>query len=178
MSSMGSSPVRFVGRKRPVVAIVLVFVLGVAASGGLLAAGVLTAVGKMPTPATAHPLPAPARISLDGPGKWAIYLRNSDAPGSKGACTVATGEGTAVAVESPAGTVQSGDWFLAGTFRAEQAGDYLVGCRPVGGADAVGLAEPPDVRGFVGWLVGGILGSLVLLGVTITAGLSLTLRRR
>lgn len=178
MSSMGSSPVVHVDRKRPVVAIVLVFVLGTVASGGLLAAGVLTAVGKMPTPTTAHPLPGPARVSLDKPGRWAIYLRHSDSGGAKGACTVATGEGAAVPVESPSATVQSDGWFWAGTFRAEHPGDYTVGCRPVGGADAVGIAGRPDVRGFVGWLVGGILGSIALLGVTITAGLRLALRRR
>jgi hypothetical protein len=177
MSSMSSSPVVFVGRrKRPVVAIVLVFVLGVAAAGVLLTAGIVTAIGKMPTPDTAYPLPGPATIRVDAPGEWALYLRNSDSDEAKGACTVNTGEGTAVPVESPFGTVQSGDWFRTGTFRAQRAGDYTVKCRPVGGADAVGVAERPDVRGFVGWLVGGILGSIALLGVTIAIGLYLALK--
>lgn len=176
---MASSPVVYVGRKRrPVVAIVLVLVLGVLAAGGLLAAGIVTAIGKMPAPDTGYRLPGPATISIDAPGEWALYLRNSDSDAAKGACTVTTGEGTPVAVGSPSGTVRSGRWIWTGTFRAERAGDYTVACRPVGGADAVGIAERPDVRGFAGWLVGGILGSIALLGVAIAVGLHLALRRR
>jgi hypothetical protein len=179
MSSMSPSPVESGGRrKRPVVAIVLVFVLGAVAAGGLLTAGILTAVGKLPTPGTSYPLPGPATISVDAPGEWALYLRTSDSDAAKGACTVTTGEGTAVPVESASGNVQSEGWVWTGTFRAGQAGDYTVECRSVGDADAVGIAEPPDVRGFVGWLIGGILGTIALLGVTIAVGLYLTLKRR
>src|SRR5512138_2289999 len=141
MSSMGSSPVVFGGpRKRPVVAIVLVFVLGVIAAGGLLTAGIVTAIGKLPTPDAAHPLPGPATISVDAPGEWALYLRHSNFSAAKGTCTVTTGEGGAVPVDSPAGNVRSGGWFFIGTFRAERAGDYTVDCRPTSGADAVGIA--------------------------------------
>jgi hypothetical protein len=179
MSAMGSSPVLFVGRRKlPVVAIVLVFVLGVVAAGGLLTAGILTAIGKMPTPEAAHPLPGPATISVDAPGEWALYLRNSDSDAARGACTVTTGEGTVVPVESPSGTVRSGDWLRTGAFRAERAGDYTVVCRSVGGADAVGIAARPDVRGFVGWLVGAILGSIAVFGAAIAVCLYLALKRR
>jgi hypothetical protein len=162
-------------RKRPVVVIVLVFVLGALAAAGLLTGGILIAIGKLPTPQTAYPLPGRATISVDAPGEWALYLRTSERV--KGACTVVTGEGTAVPVESHSSNVRSGGWFLTGTFRADRAGAYTVECRPAG-ADAVGIAEPPDVRGFAAWLVGAILGTLALLGATIALGLYLTLRRR
>ena len=103
MSQFGATPVRPTARRRPVVAIVLVILLGLGSSGVVLTAGVLKAIWKLPTPTAAYRLPGPAKIGVGGPGEWGSLGPASDVEPEAGR---PAGPGGA----PPSGPVGGGTW--------------------------------------------------------------------
>lgn len=156
-----------------VVTAIVVFCL---VAGLLLATSIFMAIGNLPVPDRRHPLGDTARVTIDDAGRWAIYFRGLDEAPAHGNCVVTAPDGASLPVSTPGSDVRSRGWVWAGTFTTASAGSFTVHCGSGTGATAFGVGEPPDISGFVTWLVVGIVGFFLILGAGIGGGVYLLVR--
>ncbi len=162
-------------RRRRIAAAIAAAIVGLVAGGGLLAFGIVSAIRQFPAPTAQFAAGMPASVSLDRSGEWVVYADGSDVAPSRNECRIATAEGTSVPVTTPGARVETTrgghNWVRVATFTVESAGSYTVECTGTDGASLFAVGDPPQIGRFVAWLVGSILGMLVLTAAGIGTGI-------
>lgn len=156
--------------------------LGALLGGGALAAGLVTGLGKLPSPTTEFTTDRPTTANLDRAGEWAIYADSGDLlPPTARRCSVTGPGGEAIDVTTPSTVFETNrgkrHWIRVASFETSAAGPVTVKCAG-SGVKTFAVGPQPDIKGFTVRLVAGIVGLVVALLAGIATAIALLLRGR
>lgn len=152
-----------------------IIVIGIVAGIALMVTGVVSAINQLPGFTAEIDAGSPQSVEIDQAGTWALYSGGQDATSSGGTCAIESSSGSTVTTGKPSASVNftrdSRQWYWLATFTVDAPGTYQFDCTGSASVDRFAVGAKPDITGFAGRLVGGILGLLALPCGGFTIGL-------